>query len=552
MGHFLNPGRCNFEAVRCSKYFVDKTGLLSITNAALGRDRRLFCVSRPRGFGKTTDAEMLTAYYCQGEDSSSLFDGLIISSAPDYKEHLNQHHVIHISMRTMDSLLHEAQSNQKMEHPKGTPNFLSMNLVDYTNYTLREELKAAFPGCSTWDKCLIRVLFDIHSSAEGHSKFIFIIDEWDHIYRAYPKDIALQDRYVSFLTSLFNSMLTGRCILLAYLTGIYPIQGYMRQSDLGHFDAFTMIYPFEMAEYTGFTEADVAGLCRNSSLSEAKVKAWYDGYHMNEALSVYCPASVICAVQNGTCKNDWSHTESYSDLSTYIDLDLSGLRQAVALLLCDDPVSCNVSRFSNDVGEPKSKDELLTMLVHLGYLTCRKVEDDVADLAIPNKEIRMQFENNMNSDRWGPIVQDITHSASLLKATWSGDENEVARSVDRVHYDLTSSLDYNAEESLRCVIMVAYQAAKQYYKIEKEQPAGHGRADLIFVPKILPDAEPATPMVIELKWNKTADSAFQQIKDKKYPRIFEDYPDVILVGIHYDADSREHACIIEHYDPQNR
>ena len=349
-------------------------------------------------------------------------------------------------------------------------------------------------------------------------------------------------------------MLTGRCILLAYLTGIYPIQRFGRQSDLGHFDEFTMVYPLRLAEYTGFTEAAVAGLCRSSGLSEAMVKEWYEGYRINGThgtLSVYCPASVLSAVRHKTFKNYWSHTESYSDLSTYIDLDLSGLRQAVALLLCDDPVSCNVSRFSNDVGEPKSRDELLTMLVHLGYLTCRKVEDDVADLAIPNKEIRMQFENNMKNDRWGPIVQDIAHSASLLKATWSGDESEVARSVDRVHYDLTSSLDYNVEESLRCVIMVAYQAAKQYYKIEKEQSAGHGRADLIFVPKVLPDAAPATPMVIELKWNKSADSAIQQIKDKKYPRTFENYPDVLLVGINYDVDSREHTCIIEHYDPRN-
>lgn len=385
MGRFLNPGKEAFEAVRYSEYFVDKTGLLSRTNAALDRDRRLFCVSRPQGFGKTTAAEMLTAYYCQGEDSSSLFDGLTISSAPDYKEHLNQHHVIHISMLSMDSLLHEDQSDQENDHPEGAPDYKSMNLVDYTNYILREELKAAFPGCSTWDKCLIRILFDIHSNAEGHPKFIFIIDEWDHIFRKYPKDKVLQDRYITFLTSLFKNKLTARCVLLAYLTGIYPIKKYGLQSALNNFREFTMVYPLRLAEYTGFTHADVATLCRNSGLSEAKVKEWYDGYHMNEALSVYCPESVVSAVQDKTFKNYWSHTENYSDLSTYIDLDLSGLRQAVALLLCDDPVSCNISKFSNDIGEPKSRDELLTMLVHLGYLTCRKIEDDVADLAIPNK-----------------------------------------------------------------------------------------------------------------------------------------------------------------------
>ena len=202
MGQFLNSGSKDFAVVRHAKYFVDKTGLLSVTNAALDQDKRFFCISRPRRFGKTTDAEMLTAYYCLDEDSSSLFDGLTISSTPDYKEHLNQHHVIHISMLTMDSLLREDQSYQEDEHPKGTPDFKSMDLVGYTNYTLREELKAAFPGCSTWDKCLIRILCDIHSNAEGHPKFIFIIDEWDHIYRAYPKDKALQDSYISFLTSL--------------------------------------------------------------------------------------------------------------------------------------------------------------------------------------------------------------------------------------------------------------------------------------------------------------------------------------------------------------
>lgn len=77
----------------------------------------------------------------------------------------------------------------------------------------------------------------------------------------------------------------------------------------------------------------------------------------------------------------------------------------------------------------------------------------------------------------------------------------------------------------------------------RELLTGHGFADIVFLP--LPHAgKPA--LVVELKYDKIADTAIQQIKGKHYTQALEGYAgEILLVGISYDKASKKHQCVIE-------
>lgn len=226
MGNYLDPNNAGYAQLRYGSVFVDKTGLLRFTNERLARVKRFLCVSRPRGFGKTLDAEMITSYYSCACDSSSLFAGLNISTSPDYLQHLNKYHVVRFSMLSLDAMLQDHQTRQKLsQHWTGT-DWLPMDLIDYINLMLDEELQEAFPQCLNMDFSIVEKLNYINQTYRDHPQFIIIIDEWDHVFRKYPDQTKLQEKYVSFLTTMFKNSISYDCILLAYLTGIYPIKKY--------------------------------------------------------------------------------------------------------------------------------------------------------------------------------------------------------------------------------------------------------------------------------------------------------------------------------------
>ena len=549
MGTYVDPGNGGYSSIRSSPYFVDKSGLLQITNQKIGGDKRFFCVCRPRRFGKTLAAEMLTSYYSCGCESASLFDGLAVSETPEYHTHLNQHHVIRFSMLSMDVLLQERQKKQRRSQRSKGPDWLSMSVSDYLDFVISRELQEAFPQCFDPEGSMMEILNDIYRNHEDHPQFIIVIDEWDHIFRKYADRTDLQEEYITFLTSLFKSDLTCDCIPLAYMTGIYPIKKYGLQSTLNVFEEFTMVDPLSLEEYTGFTENEVANLCSRNGLSLEDMKIWYDGYRFGGNFSVYCPASVASAVEYGKLRSFWPHTESYDDVRNYINMDIIGLRPAIAQLLRGEPLTCATDQFSNDIGQPKTRDELLTMLIHLGYLTCVETVDNRSKVAIPNQEIRYQFEQNTKDEQWLRIFGILDSSAALLRNTWAGKADRVAAAMERVHFELTATQNYNSEEALRCVVLTAYQAANAFYEFHVEPSMGFGRADIFFEPLLLPGTAPAIPILVELKWNQSAESAIEQIKDRQYVRPLSRWPDVLLVGINYDPGSREHTCIIEHYHP---
>ncbi len=392
MGIFADPDGREFALARRSSCYVDKTGLLRVLNGAVDTPRRFFCVTRPRGFGKTHAAEMIAAYFSCGCSSEALFQGLDISCSPDFLCHLNRHHVIGFSVESMDGLLREARRAQEEGQDAGGPDFRKMSLVGFIEYTLGRELKDAFAGCSDWSMGLAQSLLDISGESGDHPRFVFIIDEWDHMFRTYPEDTALQEDWMDFLTSLFKSDITDRCISLAFLTGIFPIRKCGIQGQLNCFDEYTMVDPLDLAEYAGFTEEEVRDLCGRCGMDFAAVKKWYGGYHFTGDMCVYCPESVAKAVQERKVGNCWSSTQNCRELDALIHMDLDGLDRALSLLLRGESVPCCTEFLSSDLRRPESADDVLTVLVHLGWLACTEDEEGETSVSIPSLEIRTQFE----------------------------------------------------------------------------------------------------------------------------------------------------------------
>ena len=122
-------------------------------------------------------------------------------------------------------------------------------------------------------------------------------------------------------------------------------------------------------------------------------------------------------------------------------------------------------------------------------------------------------------------------------------EPRVAEIIDEAHDTWTSIIKYNDENSLSCILTMAYYAAQEYYDIYRELKMGKGFADMVFIPRKNKN-KPA--MVIELKYDKDVDAAIKQIKEKCYTGYLADYKDkILLVGINYDKETKKHECKIE-------
>jgi len=188
----------------------------------------------------------------------------------------------------------------------------------------------------------------------------------------------------------------------------------------------------------------------------------------------------------------------------------------------------------------KSADDVLTFLVHLGYLTFDFYEKEVW---IPNSEVRQEFINSIEDGGWKHVMKAIRQSDALLDATLQGYEKKVAEIIEQVHQDNTSILQYNDENSLSCVLSLAYYSAQKSYTITREAPAGKGYADLVFVPR---RTSHLPAFIVELKCDHSAEEAIKQIKKKDYTDYLKDYRgEILLVGVNYDKKSKKHTCRIE-------
>ena len=340
------------------------------------------------------------------------------------------------------------------------------------------------------------------------------------------------------MVSLFKDEETNHAIALAYLTGIMPIIKEKTQSKLNNFTEYTMIDSDEMAPFMGFTEDEVKSLATQSDMDFGDLKKWYDGYNLN-GIEVYSPKSVISSVTKKRCDDYWVETSSYEAVTDYISLDFKGLKEDVISMFAGNKVEVRTSFYRNTMSF-ETKDDVLTYLIHLGYLA---YDADTSSCFIPNNEIKDMWAHSMERAKgYKDVFQMIKDSKKLLESTWNGDEEAVAESVAKAHMEACSILEYNNEGSFQSAIHLAYYYAKSYYTIVNELPAGKGFADCAFIP-YKPDV-PA--IIIELKKDDTVENAIDQIKEREYPEALEKYKDnLLLVAISYDSKTKEHSCRIE-------
>ena len=519
MGIYLNPGNKGFRESIQSAIYVDKTELIDKLNAVLDTRQKYVCISRPRRFGKSMAADMLAAYYDRETDSRKLFEKYKIAKSSSYKNHLNQYDVIKVNMQEFLSASSDVNAMLLM---------LQKRLV--------QELKNKYPEFVS-SNYLVFDMQDIY--AQMQYPFVVIIDEWDCIFREYKQDKEAQEKYLDFLRDLLKDK---ACIYLSYMTGILPIKKYGTHSALNMFDEFSMIAPGPLACYVGFTEQEVKKLCEQYGMDMEEVKNWYDGYSFDGVLSVYSPRSVVNSMRFRKISNYWNQTETFEALQMYIDMNFEHLKDDVLSMIAGESVAVNTESFTNDMATFRTEDDVLTLLIHLGYLA---YDDKTKTVKIPNSEIRAEYVNTVSVSDWGSVSKALKDSADTLNAIWQGREEQVSKAIEQAHFE-TSHIQYNDENALSYTISLALYAARNFYTIHRELAGGKGFADLVFIPKKQFAEKPA--LVVELKWDKNAEGAIQQIKEKEYCRSLEEYKgNLLLVGINYDKKTQVHTCKIEQY-----
>ena len=529
MGVYLNPGNEDFRKITKTNY-IDKTGLIGIINSKLDTKNNLICVSRPRRFGKSYAAQMICAYYDCSCDSKELFDKYDIANASNYDEYLNKFNVIYWDITSFISNINSVGDDIS-------------NIVNIIQESLIKELAADVSGLDTTDTFTNIILRYVELTGR---KIVFVIDEWDAIIREAKDNEAVQSAYLNLLRSLFkNGNFTSKVVAAAYMTGILPIKKDGTESAISDFDEFTILNPGKFAKYTGFTAEDIEKLYETNAISFSKeeLEDWYDGYSFDGDNPIYNPYSVMQAIERNCLESYWRKTSAAETLFTYINMDFKGLQEDIARLIADEKIHVDVNNFNNDVETFNSKDDVLTLLIHLGYLSYDSVDNTVR---IPNKEVRTEFESLLRNQNKSKLADLVKKSEKLYEDTLILDGKAVAESIDKIRLSEYAPTFYNNEQALRYIIKFAYISCIDSYQRVEELPTGKGVADVVYIPK---KASNLPAMVVELKWNKTEVAAINQIKDKKYPEVLSEYSgEIILVGINYDEKNKEHSCVVERWN----
>ena len=439
MGRFVNPDSSAFQVALNSRIYVDKTGLIEYTNSVLDTTNAYICNSRPRRFGKSYAANMLAAYYSKGTDSEQMFSGLRISKDADFKKHLNKYDVIHIDIQWFLANCDDADK-----------------VVSFITKSVLDELRGIYPDALPQE---VVTLPDVLSRVKERTgqKFVVIIDEWDVIIRDGAMIENIQDEYLNFLRGMFKGVEPTKYIQLAYLTGILPIKKERAQSAVNNLDEFTMLQADELAPYIGFTENEVKGLCEKYNRDFDKVKKWYDGYLL-DGYQVYNPKAVVSVMTKGRFRSYWSENGSYEVVVPLICMNYDGLKNAIIEMLSGSEVKVDTATFKNDPAKIQNRDDVITYLIHLGYLG---YNEDSESAFVPNEEIRQELITAVRSSNWDELIAFQQESRKLLTATLSMDEKQVAAEIDKFHSQYASMIQYNDENSLSSIITIAYLGAMQ-------------------------------------------------------------------------------------------
>ncbi|MGN0906566.1 MAG: AAA family ATPase [Bullifex sp.] len=519
MGIYVNPGKKRLILDRNSELYVDKSMLIAELNRRVNTKDRFICTSRPRRFGKTMAADMLCAYFSGECDSHDAFSGLKIERDPSFESNLNKYTVI--AMDVNDAVTCKGR----------------MTVPEYFDSEIIPELRKAFPMVFL-DDALSLPLAIKRIYAETQEMFVLIIDEYDVVIRDQRFSGELTD-YMDMLISLFKNSSVNQAVALAYLTGILPVIKEKAESKLNDFSEFTMLDAENLARFMGFTEEEVVTLATSNSMDVEQLRMWYDGYSVN-GMEIYSPKSIITAVTKKRCDDFWSQTSSMDALRDYVMLNYDGLKEDIISMMAGSRINVNVSKFRNSPMDIRSKDEVFTYLIHLGYLA---YDMEKREVYIPNHEIRNEWVNSVDDcPEYSSVIKVVRHSKELLEATWAMDTEKVAEAVKETHMTVTSNLTFNNEGSFQSAIRLAYFYADTCYTIVNELPAGKGYADVAFIPR--KSGIPA--MIVELKRDDYPVSGMKQIREKEYPRALSAYSrNMLLVSVCYSTDTKEHTCIIE-------
>ena len=522
MGIYINPNNDNFTRSTKREIYVDKTMMISVLNNFIETDRTYVCISRPRRFGKTIAGNMLSAYFSKGCDSRSLFAPYKISKDPSFESNLNKLNVIKIDLN----------SEYRNEREKD-------KLLDNLQDKIVDEFRLQFPDIEFGEKESVGNSI-LKCYAQKNEKFVVIIDEYDVLVRENLSENLFR-QYLDFLNGLFKSDTLRPAISLAYITGILPVVRDRIQSKLNNFREYTILDAGKLAEFIGFTGEEVQSLCKKYNCDYEEMKRWYDGYSQH-GFEIYNPESVVMSIEDGVCRSYWSKTSTYAVISDRIQENFEGTKDDVIKMIAGENVDVIVTTFMNTMTDFRTKDDVFTYLIHLGYLAYN-AEDETC--RIPNKEVLKEWQSAVAViDGYKTTNKIIKASKELLAETLRLNSEAVAKSLDESHIHVTSNRSYNNEDALQSAIYLSYIYALNKYTIVKEMTTGKGFADVVFIP-FVPDI-PA--LIIELKRNGSTESALNQIREKKYFDSLEHYSgNLLFVGVNYDEETKTHECKIEQF-----
>lgn len=497
-----------------SEYFVDKSAIIEHISKRIRTNTKYICITKPRRFGKTSVLNMLGAYYCKAYDAKALFEGSAISQSKSYAAHLNRYNVINLCL-----------------------NEIPLDLSRYEDYIAQfnnaiiNDIQENYPALK--DKTFEKAS---DALAATEDEFIFIIDEWDYIFshELYPEH---QGAFLEFLRNLLKDK---PYVALAYMTGVLPIKKYSTGSALNMFKEYTMLKDPFFETYFGFTEDEVELLCeKQTALTMDEIREWYNGYQTRDGQRLYNPRSVVCALEDETCQSYWTRTGKMDEVLFFLKYNIGEVRDDVVQMVNDTPVSIEIEEeYAAGQGQPQNREEIYAAMIIYGLLSYNDGE-----LRIPNKELMIEFQKALKDDEFGYVAELVRNSSAVLEATINKKGDIVASYLHDIHNSELPILKYNDENSLSCVVTLAYLSARNKYKVEREAKSGKGFVDFIFYPR----RKNFPGIVLELKADSTPETAIAQIKDKEYCEKLkkENVTHILAVGINYDTKGKEHQCVIE-------
>jgi len=494
---------------------VDKSKIIYLLNKKISTKGKYICITRPRRFGKSSVADMLGAYYSKAVDSKELFDKLNISSYDGYEENLNKYNVINISF------------NEIPDEMDTYEDYISNIQKD-----LSREIKKSFNTAELIEEdSLYKMLI------KTEKKFIFIFDEWDYIFN----NNLFEEHQNDFLEFLRNLLKDQPYVALAYMTGVLPIKKYSSGSALNMFDEFTFLKDRQYAEYFGFTDEEVIYLCKqNNKINYKNLESWYNGYLTAEGIKVYNPRSVVKALSNNHCESYWTNTGAMDEVTEYLKYNIHDIREDVIEMVTGNEIDIIIDEeFRAGQRAPRTKEEIYSAMIVLGFLSYYD-----GYLRIPNKELMKEFEKALKDESFGYVSEIVENSKKMLKATVNVDTETMAKILHHVHNSEIPILQYNDENSLSCVVTLAYLSARDTYRIEREEKSGKGFVDFAFHPRRKND----TAFILELKKDDTPENAIKQIKSKEYAQKFikeNENRNMVIAAICYDSKEKEHHCLVE-------